>query len=157
VANPLQTSEKIAALLKDEPDVEMELISSSQRQGLDELVIKRREFLKLTYQVGNSIYCQICSTESFIKTTGEPFFVGIMVIASFSKNSIYNAIAVCAQCHAKYKWGKKTTDLQLKNSILNQKDFSGTVQIEVLLGGEIQQIKFKESHFFNLKGALSVE
>jgi hypothetical protein len=157
VANPLQTSEKIAALLKDEPDVEMELISSSRRQGLDELVIKRREFLKLTYQVGNSIYCQICSTESFIKTTGEPFFVGIMVIASFSKNSIYNAIAVCAQCHAKYKWGKKTTDLQLKNSILNQKDFSGTVQIEVLLGGEIQQIKFKESHFFNLKGALSVE
>ena len=158
VANPLQTSEKIAALLKEEPDVEMELVVGSQRQGSPELVMKRREFLRSMYQSDNVIYCQICSTSSFIKSTnGEPFFVGIMVIASFSKNSIYNAIAVCAQCHAKYKWGKKTTDLQLKNSILNQKDFSGTVQIEVLLGGEIQQIKFKESHFFNLKGALSVE
>jgi hypothetical protein len=158
VANPLQTSEKIAALLKDEPDVEMELISASRRQGLDELVIKRREFLKLTYQVGNAIYCQICSTESFIKAAnGEPFFVAIMVIAGFSKNSIYNTIAVCAQCHAKFKWGKRTTDPELKKLILNQKDFSGTVQIDVLLGGEVQQIKFKESHFVSLKGALSVE
>jgi hypothetical protein len=158
VANPLQTSERIAALLKEEPDVEMELVLGSQRQGSKELVMRRREFLKNTYQLDNVIYCQICSASSFIKATnGEPFFVAIMVITSFSKNSIFNTIAVCAQCHAKYKWGKKTTDLQLKNSILNHLDFSGTVHVDVLLGGEIQQIKFKESHFVNLRGALSVD
>lgn len=158
VADPLHLSEKIAEDTQFGPDVEMELIDGVQRKGMLELVQKRKDYLRNTYQVAGAIFCQICATSSFIKTTnGEPFFVGIMVIPSFSKNSIYNSIAVCAQCAAKYKYSKATTDGQLKLQILGITDFSGTVRVGLIIGGEPQEIKFKESHFVSLKGALRGE
>jgi hypothetical protein len=39
--------------------------------------------------------------------------------------------------------------------ILGISDFSGTVRLGLVIGGETHEIKFKESHFFSLKGALS--
>jgi hypothetical protein len=158
VANPLLESERVTESTRQDPDFEFEPIIGSQRIGVHELVRQRKDFLRATYQSANLIACQICSASSFIKTTNnEPYFVGIMVIESFSKNSIYNAIALCAQCAAKFKYAKKSTDFELKTEILNKKDFSGTVQIKVVLGGDSQHISFVESHFFKLKGALSVD
>jgi hypothetical protein len=157
LANPLMESEKVRSGLLNEPDVEMESIESIQRQGSDELVRKRKDFLRSTYGAGSVIYCQICSTSSFLKTTnGEPFFVAIMVIESFTKNSIFNSIAVCGQCHAKFKYAKKTTDIDLRSAILDKNDFAGTVKISVSLAGETQFINFIESHFVKLRGALSI-
>ena len=156
LANPLMESEKVRSDLSNEPDVEMEIFESIQRQGSDELVRKRKDYLKSAYQAGSVIYCQICSTSSFVKTTnGEAFFVAIMVIESFTKNSIYNSIAVCGQCHAKFKYAKKTSDIELKSVILDKNDFAGTVKIPVSLAGETQYISFIESHFVKLRGALS--
>jgi len=158
IADPLREGERAANQTSDAPDVQMELVPTAQRQGTPELVKQRKEFLRNSYELDNVIYCQICLTSSFLKTTnGETYFEGIMVIQSFSKNSIYNSIAVCAQCAAKYKHAKNSTDSEIRSSILAQKDWSGTVKVQVVLGGEIQQIKFKESHFAKLRGALSID
>ncbi len=158
IADPLSEGERIANETLGTPDVEMELVPTAQRQGTPELVRQRKEFLRNAYERDGVIYCQICSTSSFLKTAnGEAYFEGIMVIQSFSKNSVFNSIAVCAQCAAKYKYAKKSTDLEIKSLILAQKDYSGTVLIDVFLGGENQQIKFVESHFVKLRGALSIE
>jgi hypothetical protein len=158
IADPLREGERAANQTSDAPDVQMELVPTAQRQGTPELVKQRKEFLRNSYELDNVIYCQICLTSSFLKTTnGETYFEGIMVIQSFSKNSIYNSIAACAQCAAKYKHAKNSTDSEIRSSILAQKDWSGTVKVQVVLGGEIQQIKFKESHFAKLRGALSID
>jgi hypothetical protein len=158
IADPLREGERVANQTSDAPDVQMELVPTAQRQDTPELVRQRKEFLRNAYVRDGVIYCQICSTSSFLKTTnGEAYFEGIMVIQSFSKNSVFNSIAVCAQCAAKYKHAKKSTDLEIKSSILAQKDYSGTVLIEVVLGGENQKIKFIESHFVKLRGALSID
>ena len=158
IADPLREGERVANETLGTPDVEMELVPTAQRQGTPELVRQRKDFLRNAYERDGVVYCQICSTSSFLKTnSGEAYFEGIMVIQSFSKNSVFNSIAVCAQCSAKYKYAKKSTDLEIKSSILAQKDYSGTVLIDVVLGGENQKIKFIESHFVKLRGALSIE
>ena len=158
IADPLREGERVANETLGTPDIEMELVPTAQRQGTPEIVRQRKEFLRNAYERDGVIYCQICSTSSFLKTTnGEAYFEGIMVIQSFSKNSVFNSIAVCAQCAAKYKHAKKSTDLEIKSSILARKEYSGTVLIEVVLGGENQKIKFIESHFVKLRGALSID
>jgi hypothetical protein len=80
-----------------------------------------------------------------------------MVIPRFSKNSIFNVVALCGQCAAKFKWGRTTTDDELKKKIILKNDYSGNVKIDVVLGGQLEHINFIESHFVKLKGALGAE
>jgi hypothetical protein len=65
-------------------------------------------------------------------------------------------MALCGQCAAKYKWGKQTPDSEIKSTILARNDYSGAIKVDVILGGESQQITFIESHFVMLKSALSI-
>jgi len=158
IADPLKLGDEVSSMTRKLPDVEMGDQTISVRIGTHEITEKRKSFLRATYLVGTVIACQICSTSSFVKTTnGEAYFEAIMVIPRFSKNSDFNVIALCGQCSAKFKWGKSTSDSAIKSSILSKKDWSGVVKIDIVLGGEQVQIKFKESHFLKLKAALSIE
>lgn len=158
VSDPLALSEKARQVTADSPPIAMEPIEIRRRKGHEELTERRKHYLRSTYEEGKILSCQICSTSSFIKLTDqEAFFVGTLVIPSFSKNSIYNVIAVCAQCEAKFKYSRGTTDAQLKERIITTNDFSGIVKIQVKLANETEYINFKESHFSQLKGALSAE
>lgn len=158
IADPLKLGEEVRARTRELPDVEMVEHSIFAREGTPEIRAMRRAFLRATYWDGKVIACQICSTSSFIKSTnGDAYFEAIMVIPRFSKNSEFNVIALCGQCTAKFKWGKSTSDVAIKRAILDLKDFFGEVKINVVLGGEQEQIKFVESHFLNLKAALSIE
>ena len=158
IADPLKLGEVVRAMTRELPEVEIGEHSIYIREGTPEIREMRKTFLRATYLVGNVIACQICSTSSFIKrTNGEAYFEAIMVIPGFSKNSEFNVIALCGQCAAKFKWGKSTPDDAIKRAILDLKEFSGEVKINVVLGGEPEQIKFVESHFVKLKGALSIE
>ena len=158
LANPLKIAENVRAETAEMPDIQMVEHSIFEREGADELTISRKNFLRDSYMRENSIECQVCSTSSFIKTTnGEPFFVAIMVIPRFSKNSIFNVVALCGQCSAKFKWGRTTTDDEIKKEIILKNDYSGNVKIDVVLGGQLEHINFIESHFVKLKGALGAE
>jgi len=157
IADPLKLGDKVRVDTAGLPDVKMEEHTIFEREGSSELTKSRKTFLTNTYSQNNVVICQICSTSSFLKTTnGEPYFEAIMVIPKFSKSSIYNVMALCGQCAAKYKWGKQTPDSEIKSTILARNDYSGAIKVDVILGGESQQITFIESHFVMLKSALSI-
>lgn len=156
--NPLKIAERVRAETESMPDVQMIDQQISEREGAQELTAARKIFLRDSYMRGNSIHCQICSISSFVKTTnGNPYFEAIMVIPSFSKNSTFNVMAVCGQCAAKFKWGRVTSDSELRDKILNLNNYSGNVKIEIYIGGQTENINFIESHFVKLKGAISAE
>jgi hypothetical protein len=157
IADPLALGDKVRSDTSSMPDIRMEEHTIFEREGSSELTKARKSFLTSLYLQNKIVVCQICSASSFIKTTnGDPYFEAIMVMPKFSKNSIYNVMALCGQCSAKFKWGKQTPDAEIMREILARNDYSGSVKIDVTLGGVVQQITFIESHFVALKGALKI-
>lgn len=122
--------------------------------------IDKRTSLREWYQDQEGegkVICQMCKTPSSFKNRHGKYYFEAVELINDEKEYDANAIALCPSCAAKYLYGDKTEDEEIRQGLRalfwkreNGEIDSQHLNISIELCGEAAQIQFVEKHLVDL-------
>jgi len=119
--------------------------------------IDQKTSLREWYSVDEKVICQICNKpSSFINKQGMYYFEAVEMVPD-EKEYDDNALGLCPLCAAKYLYGERTIDEEIRQKFIKlYSDFrNGSIsrdelKIYINLCGETANIRFVEKHFIDI-------
>ncbi|MCK4348528.1 MAG: hypothetical protein KAW47_07915, partial [Thermoplasmatales archaeon] len=120
--------------------------------------IDKRTSLREWYQDDEErVVCQICKSPSYFKNRRGKYYFEAIEMVKDEKEYDANALALCPLCAAKYLYGEKTEDDEIKQKLIKlYNDFisssldQNNLKITISLCGQTADIQFVEKHLIDL-------
>lgn len=134
-----------------------EFKNRSRSIRISQYKIDQKTSLREWYSVDEKVICQICNKpSSFINKQGMYYFEAVEMVPD-EKEYDDNALGLCPLCAAKYLYGERTTDEEIRQKFIKlYSDFkNGSIskdelKIDIILCGETANIRFVEKHFIDI-------
>lgn len=118
-----------------------------------------RAYLREQYtNPSGDMYCQICCSILPFKVKGEWYFEATQFIGNRNRTHRQNALALCPLCAATYKYKRETSDEALLESLsaITIEAGQGTVELPVLLNGQVVRLRLTGKHAVDMQSSMAV-
>ncbi|HTN99901.1 MAG TPA: hypothetical protein VL068_04430, partial [Microthrixaceae bacterium] len=116
-----------------------------------------RSYLREQYTDGDGVmYCQACHEVLPFRVKGGWYFQATQFIGNRKRVHHQNALALCPLCAALYRHKRETTDptVMLSLAALEVEKGDGTIEIPVLLNGQVARIRLTGKHALDIQAAM---
>lgn len=141
------------------PVHETEIRARSVVVGRGQASEEARAYLREHYtNAAGDMYCQACHDILPFKVKGNWYFEAIQFVGSRNRLHRQNALALCPLCAAKYRYARETSDKTLLESLsaVTVAVGQGSVELSVLLDGQIVRLRLTGKHAIDLQSAMAV-
>ncbi len=159
VPDPVRRHKNVLSDSEDSPNKESVLRERSIQQGVSEVTVQAKAYLRAKYKNADvQLVCQCCHKEMPFKLprSGEHYFEAVQCIADREARHFQNRIALCPTCAAMYQYARETDDAELRRRIVEHTadDQVPAVEIPIILAGSERRLHFVGTHWFDLKTVL---